>query len=156
MRTEHRPILPGPAKVAAGDAATAIADGRRAFGIAHAQGLVLARPPRQTVRWHHGIDAGYTENQRAFPQSSEQKPGLGFPVARIGGLISLASGAVLAHAVAACKGKGTGEQTLLRGLLPLIVKSDILLADALLATWWIVAEIRRRGGDVLMVQQEGA
>jgi hypothetical protein len=58
-----------------------------------------------------------------------------------------------AHAVAACKGKGTGEQTLLRGLLPLIVKSDILLADALLATWWIVAEIRRRGGDVLMVQQ---
>ncbi len=34
---------------------------------------------------------------------------------------------------------------MLRGLLPLIVKSDILLADALLATWWIVAEIRRRG-----------
>ncbi|MBK7461730.1 MAG: hypothetical protein IPJ50_02615 [Betaproteobacteria bacterium] len=33
---------------------------------------------------------------------------------------------------------------MLRGLLPLIVKSDILLADALLATWWIVAEIRRR------------
>jgi hypothetical protein len=93
------------------------------------------------------------ENQRAFPQSSEQKPGLGFPVARIGGLISLASGAVLGHAVAACKGKGTGEQTLLRGLLPLIAKGDILLADALLATWWIVAEIQRRGGDVVMVQQ---
>jgi len=61
-------------------------------------------------------------------------------------LISLASGAVLGHAVAACKGKGTGEQPLLRGLLPLIVKGDILLADALLATWWIVAEAQRRGG----------
>lgn len=93
------------------------------------------------------------ENQRAFPQNSEQKAGLGFPVVRIGGLISLASGAVLGHAVAACKGKGTGEQTLLRGLLPLIVKGDILLADALLATWWIVAEIQRQGGDVVMVQQ---
>ena len=93
------------------------------------------------------------ENQCVFPQSSEQKPGLGFPVARIGGLISLASGAVLGHAVAACQGKRTGEQTLLRGLLPLIVKGDILLADALLETWWIVAEIQRRGGDVVMVQQ---
>lgn len=93
------------------------------------------------------------ENQGAFPQSSEQKPGLGFPVARIGGLISLASAAVLGHAVAACEGKGTGEQTLLRGLLPLIGRGDILLADALLASWWIIAEVQRRGGDVVMVQQ---
>lgn len=93
------------------------------------------------------------ENQGAFPQNSEQKPGLGFPVARIGGLISLASGAVLGHAVAACEGKGTGEQTLLRGLLPLIGRGDILLADALLATWWVIAEVQRCGGDVVMVQQ---
>ena len=34
-------------------------------------------------------------NQAAFPQSRVQKPGLGFPVARIGALIGLASGAVL-------------------------------------------------------------
>lgn len=93
------------------------------------------------------------ENQHAFPQSSEQKPGLGFPVARIGGLISLASGAVLGHTVTACEGKGTGEQTLLRGLLPLIGRGDILLADALLATWWVIAEVQRRGGDAVMVQQ---
>lgn len=93
------------------------------------------------------------ENQQAFPQSSEQKPGLGFPVARIGGLISLASGAVLGHAVAACVGEGTGEQALLRELLPLLVQGDILLADALLATWWVIADIQRRGGNVVMVQQ---
>lgn len=93
------------------------------------------------------------DNQHMFPQNLEQKPGLGFPVARIGGLISLASGAVLGYAVSACEGKGTGEQTLLRGLFPLINPDDILLADALLATWWIVAEIQRRGGDVVMVQQ---
>lgn len=93
------------------------------------------------------------ENQQAFPQSSEQQPGLGFPLARIGGLIGLASGAVLGHAVAACAGKGTGEQTLLRGLLPLLVPGDILLADALLATWWVIADIQGRGGDVVMAQQ---
>jgi hypothetical protein len=33
-------------------------------------------------------------NQQAFPQSREQKPGLGFPVARISALIGLASGDV--------------------------------------------------------------
>lgn len=32
-------------------------------------------------------------NQRAYPRSHEQKPGLGFPIARIGALIGLASGA---------------------------------------------------------------
>ena len=92
------------------------------------------------------------ENQADYPQSSEQKPGLGFPVARLGGLISLASGAVLGHSVAACKGKGTGEQTLLHGLLPLIEAGDILLADALLATWWIIADTAARGADVVMAQ----
>lgn len=87
------------------------------------------------------------KNQRAFPQSSEQKPGLGFPIARLGGLIGLASGAVLGHVVAPCEGKGSGEQTLLRELLPLVEKGDVLLADALLATWWIIIEGCQRGAD---------
>lgn len=92
------------------------------------------------------------ENQKDFPQNSEQKPGLGFPLARIGGLISLASGAVIGHAVAACKGKGSGEQTLLRGLLPRLVSGDVLLADALLTTWWIIADAQAAGIDVVMPQ----
>lgn len=49
------------------------------------------------------------DNQQAYLQSREQKPGLGFPIApRIGALIGLASGAVLRYQVAACEGKGTG------------------------------------------------
>lgn len=92
------------------------------------------------------------DNQREFPQSPEQKPGLGFPIARLGGLIGLASGAVLGHAISACEGKGSGEQTLLRELIPLIEPRDVLLADALLATWWIIADVIARGADVLMVQ----
>ena len=92
------------------------------------------------------------DNQQAWPQSREQKPGLGFPVARIGALIGLASGAVLRYQVAACEGKGTGEQSLLQNLLVHLNADDVLLADALLATWWIVEGARRRGADVVMAQ----
>jgi hypothetical protein len=92
------------------------------------------------------------DNQQAWPQNREQKPGLGFPVARIGALIGLASGAVLRYQVAACEGKGTGEQSLLANLLPHLNADDVLLADALLATWWIVEGARRRGADVVMAQ----
>ena len=90
--------------------------------------------------------------QQAFPQNREQKPGLGFPVARIGALIGLASGTVLGYQIAACEGKGSGEQNLLRGLLDHIEAGDVLLADALLATWWIIEGVLARGGDVVMAQ----
>ena len=91
-------------------------------------------------------------NQRAYPQSHEQKPGLGFPIARIGALIGLASGALLGYQVVACEGKGTGEQTLLGNLLDQINTGDVVLADALLATWWIIEGAKRRGADVVMAQ----
>lgn len=92
------------------------------------------------------------DNQQAYPQSHEQKLGLGFPVARIGALIGLASGAVLRYQVAACEGKGTGEQSLLQNLLVHLNAEDVLLADALLTTWWIVEGANRRGVDVVMAQ----
>ena len=91
-------------------------------------------------------------NQQTYPQSPEQKPGLGFPIARIGALIGLTSGAILGYQVAACKGKGTGEQSLLANLLCHLNDGDVLLADALLATWWIIEGARRRGADVVMPQ----
>ena len=91
-------------------------------------------------------------NQKAYPQSREQKPGLGFPIARIGALIGLSSGAMLGYQVAACKGKGTGEQSLLANLLDYLNGGDVLLADALLATWWIIEGASSRGADVVMAQ----
>lgn len=91
-------------------------------------------------------------NQQTYPQSGEQKPGLGFPIARIGALIGLSSGAILGYQVAACKGKGTGEQSLLENLLDHLNEGDVLLADALLATWWIIEGAMRRGTDVVMAQ----
>lgn len=91
-------------------------------------------------------------NQAAYPQSREQQPGLGFPIARIGALIGLASGAILGYQVVACKGKGVGEQTLLANLFEHLNVGDVVLADALLATWWIIEGAIGRGADVLMAQ----
>lgn len=91
-------------------------------------------------------------NQKAYPQSREQKPGLGFPVARIGALIGLASGAILGYQVVACEGKGTGEQSLLGNLIDTLNADDIVLADALLATWWIIEGAMRQRADVVMAQ----
>lgn len=82
-------------------------------------------------------------NQQAYPQSRGQKVGLGFPLARIGALIGVASGAILGYQVSACEGKGTGEQTLLTNLLEQVHAGDVVLADALLATWWIIAGAQR-------------
>jgi hypothetical protein len=45
------------------------------------------------------------ENQAAYPQVYNQKPGLGFPIARLGAIISLACGAVLHLGV--CQYAGT-------------------------------------------------
>ena len=54
------------------------------------------------------------ENQAEYPQHGNQKPGCGFPIARIVVLISLATGCVLDAAIGAGKGKLTGEMALIR------------------------------------------
>ena len=45
------------------------------------------------------------QNQQVWPQSNRQKPGLGFPLARIGALISLSSGAVIDYDARPHEGK---------------------------------------------------
>ena len=90
------------------------------------------------------------QNQQAWPQSSRQKPGLGFPLARIGALISLSSGAVIDYAVAPLKGKSNGEQALLREVAVSLSRNDLLLADALHSTWWALHMLMARGIDVIM------
>ena len=48
-------------------------------------------------------------NQRDYPQIYNQKPGCGFPIARIGAIISLSCGAVLNMGICRYAGKGQGE-----------------------------------------------
>lgn len=60
------------------------------------------------------------------------------------------SGAVLAYDLTTLRGKGSGEQTVLYGLLKHIQPGDIILADALLTTWCLIQAIQSRGADVVM------
>jgi hypothetical protein len=87
------------------------------------------------------------ENQAEYPQSSGQKPGLGFPILRFVVILSLAVGTVLECAMSACKGKGTGELTLFRQLCESLNSGDILLGDRLFDSYRDIALLRARGVD---------
>lgn len=91
-------------------------------------------------------------NQRAYPQHSGQKPGCGFPVARIVVLLSLATGSVLDAAIGAGKGKLTGEHALLRRLHGRLRPGDILLADSYYSSFDEVMLLRQMGVAVVMRQ----
>ena len=95
------------------------------------------------------------ENQAAFPQSSSQKPGLGFPICRVVALLCLGSGALLDAAMGPCEGKGSDEQSLLREMLDTLQSGDILLGDAFYATWFLLWELIRGGVDGLFEQHGG-
>ena len=86
-------------------------------------------------------------NQKTYPQQSAQKEGLGFPIMRMVGLISLSCGAVLDVAMAPYSGKKTGETTLIRQLMDHLKSGEILLADAIFSNYWTIALLLVRGVD---------
>jgi hypothetical protein len=85
------------------------------------------------------------ENQAAYPQPPNQKPGIGFPLARITVALSLATGACHDLAIAPYKGKGTGEKTLFRRMYDTLNPGDVVLADALFDDYFITCELCNRG-----------
>ena len=94
-------------------------------------------------------------NQAAYPQPPTQREGLGFPLARITVLLSLATGACHDLAIAPYKGKGTGETTLFRQLYDALAPGDVVVADALFDNYFLAWELRQRGIDlVARVQAE--
>ena len=89
------------------------------------------------------------ENQASYPQPPTQKAGIGFPLARVAVLLSLATGACHDLAIAPYKGKGTGETTLLREMYDSLKPGDVVLADALFDNYFLVCELRERGIDLV-------
>jgi hypothetical protein len=89
------------------------------------------------------------ENQASYPQPSTQQPGVGFPLARIAVLLSLATGACHDLAIAPYEGKGTGETTLLREMYGSLKPGDVVLADALFDNYFLVCELRDLGIDLV-------
>jgi hypothetical protein len=88
-------------------------------------------------------------NQQAYPQPQTQKPGLGFPLARLVVLLGLPTAALRGAASGPYVGKGQGEPALLRSLLDQLEAGDVLLADCYFGSYWMVALASRRGLDVV-------
>lgn len=75
-------------------------------------------------------------NQKAFPQPKSQKKGGGFPLLRLAGRFSLASGARLGHATG---GYRTSELALAAALWPLLAPGDVRLADRYFGCYRVLA-----------------
>jgi hypothetical protein len=91
-------------------------------------------------------------NQSVYPQQGGQLPGLGFPICRIVGVTSLASGVLLDAAIGPFNGKGSGEHGLLRELQDCFQPGDVLLGDAFYPTYFFLAEMQARQVDIVMEQ----
>jgi hypothetical protein len=93
-------------------------------------------------------------NQAVYPQSRSQQPGLGFPLARIVGLMSLASGAVLDLAIGPYQGKHTGEMALFRQLWRSLFAGDIVVGDRYFASFWDLALLTMGEVDCVFRQHQ--
>lgn len=88
-------------------------------------------------------------NQAQFPQSRSQKAGVGFPIARLVGVMSLSSGAVVDYALGPYRGKKTGELSLLAQRLDALSLGDLLLGDRYYCTYALIAQQQHKGIPVL-------
>src|SRR6476646_641548 len=96
-----------------------------------------------------------SQNQAAYPQPVVQQEGIGFPLARVTVLLSLATGACCDLAIAPYAGKGTGETTLLRQMYGSLSPGDVIVADALFDNYFLACELRQLGIElVARVQAE--
>lgn len=93
-------------------------------------------------------------NQAAYPQSRSQKPGLGFPIARVVALLSLASGAVLDLAIGRYAGKNTGETALFRQLWRSLFPGDVVVGDRYFASYWDLTLLAMCGVDSVYRQHQ--
>jgi hypothetical protein len=91
------------------------------------------------------------KNQRAYPQPGGQKPGCGFPLIKLVGVFSLATGALLDYA----KGnKHQHELRLLEKLLDSFKPSDLVVADRGFSSYVLLAWLLLRGvGSVFRLHQ---
>jgi len=89
------------------------------------------------------------ENQKEFPQPKSQSPGIGFPISRVVGILSCATGAVLEFTMGPYRGKGTGEHGLLREIIDTFQRGDIALGDSYYGSYFLYAQLISMGVDAV-------
>lgn len=94
------------------------------------------------------------DNHKAFPRSKGQEQELGFPLARLVGVVSLSCATVLDWAMGPYEGKQTGETALLWTLLEHFTPGDVVIADRLYAGYFMIARLMQLGVDVVMRQHQ--
>ena len=87
------------------------------------------------------------DNQEVYPQQASQEKGLGFPVARLVVLLSLATAMVCGMAIGPYSGKETGELALMRQLVEQLDADDILLTDKYFCSYFMIAELLHQNMD---------
>ena len=137
----------------------------RVTGRAHTIGALVSARAKPGWRWRGrhvkwvdgtGISMPDTpENQACYPQPRRQAEGVGFPLARVVGVICWATGAVIDAAIGPHAGKGSSELGLLRTLGTAFSAGDVMLADAFYCNYFLIATLLAAGVDVLF-EQNGA
>jgi hypothetical protein len=84
------------------------------------------------------------ENQKAWPQWSSQKPGCGFPTARLCACFSLESGALLSYAIG---NKKSHELLMFRKQWKVFKQGDIFLGDKGFCSYFDIASLKEQGVD---------
>jgi hypothetical protein len=87
-------------------------------------------------------------NQKEYPQQPQQKPGIGFPIARFCAILSLASACVTDVALGPCRGKETGETALLRDIFGSLKDNDIAVFDRFFCSFLMIGLLMHRKVDV--------
>jgi Transposase DDE domain len=133
--------------------------------LTHAAGRLVSARAKAGWRWRGrtvklvdgtGISMPDTaENQACYPQPNSQADGVGFPLARVVGVICLATGALIDAAIGPTAGKGGSELGLLRRLDTAFSPGDVILADAFYCNYFLIAPLIAAGVDVLF-EQHGA
>jgi Transposase DDE domain len=86
------------------------------------------------------------ENQKTYPQPSSQKPGCGFPIAKIGVIFSLATGAAVALCIDVLN---THDLKLARQLYQFLNPLDILVGDRAFCAYADIVAIKNLACDVV-------
>jgi Transposase DDE domain/Insertion element 4 transposase N-terminal len=86
------------------------------------------------------------ENQKAYPQPTNQKPGCGFPIAKIGVIFSLVTGAAVALCIEVLN---THDIKLARKLYQFLHPLDILLGDRAFCAYADLVAIKKLDCDAV-------
>ncbi len=93
-----------------------------------------------------------SDNQKIYPQPSSQSSGCGFPIAKIGVLFSLATGAAIALAIDVLN---THDVKLARRLYEFLNPNDVLLGDRAFCSYADLVFVKKRIADAVFLKHQG-